>query len=268
MIKVVRGTIEQKYNVYVSREKNPEMMGSEFSVISLKMGETFRIATREEYLFCLNQGVVKFRWDGREAVAERKSCFTHDPTILHVHTGTDVEVEALSDAVEINVANTWNDKLFENRLIRPEDLMCSEVVEADKLDGKVKRHKRVFFNRTVCPETNLFCGEVMNYPGCWACYPPHLHTEPEIYYYKFFPETGYGFSEFGDEAIKVWNRSVTCNPGGQLHSQATAPGYAGYIMWTQRLQDNGEDIEYTLDETHAWLDREGVKIFPDLREDV
>ena len=116
MIKVVRGTIEHKHNVYVSREKNPEMMGSEFSVISLKMGETFQITTQEEYLFCLNQGTVKFRWDGCEAVAQRKSCFTHDPTILHVHTGTAVELEALSESVELNVANTRNEKLFENRL--------------------------------------------------------------------------------------------------------------------------------------------------------
>lgn len=264
MIKVVRGTIEQTHNVYVSKDKNPEMMGSEFSVISLKKGESFSITTEGEYLFCLNQGVVLFHWDGLEAQAERKNCFTEDPTILHVHTGTTVELTAMADHTEINVANTDNEKLFENRLFRPEDLMCSEVVESDKLGGKVKRHKRVFFNRTTCPETNLFCGEVMNYPGCWACYPPHLHEEPEIYYYKFYPEMGYGFSEFGDEAIKVWNRSVTCNPGGQLHSQATAPGYAGYIMWTQRLQDNGQDIVYTLDETHAWLDKEDVKIFPEL----
>lgn len=37
-------------------------------------------------------------------------------------------------------------------------------------------------------------------------------------------------------------------------------------MWTQRLQNNGKDIEYRLDETHAWLDEEGDKIFPDREE--
>lgn len=266
MVRVVRGTVSEKMNAYVTREKNPEMMDSEFGVIYLNKGEKYEITTEEEYLFCLNHGTVIFRWDDKEESATRKSCFTDDPTILHVHTGTKVEIEALTDASEVNVANTHNEKIFENRIVHPHELMCSEVVEADKLDGKVKRHKRVFFNRTVCPETNLFCGEVVNYPGCWACFPPHLHEEPEIYYYKFFPEQGYGFAEFGDDAIKVLNRSVTCNPKGQLHSQVTAPGYAGYIMWTQRLQDNGRDIVYTLDETHAWLDEEGVKIFPELKE--
>lgn len=266
MIKVVRGDITQKWNKYVSREKNPEMMDSEFGVIYLKNQESFEIFTDEEYVFCLNRGRIVFAWDGEEETVDRKSCFTDDPYVLHVHRNTRVRITCLSDAAEINSANTHNEKIFCNKLYRPEDLLCRELVDEDKLDGKVKRIKRAFFDRSVCPETNLFCGEVVNYPGSWACFPPHLHTEPEIYYYKFFPEQGYGFGEFGEEAVKVVNRSVTCNPGGQLHSQATAPGYAGYIMWTQRLQDNGKDIEYTLDERHAWLDEKGVRIFPELKE--
>lgn len=268
MIKVVRGELSQMWNKYVSREKNPEMMGSEFSVIYLKNQERFEIDTKEEYVFCLNRGKVVFSWDDREDTAERKSCFTEDPHVLHVHSGVRVSILCLSEKAEINAANTYNEKQFANRLYRPEDLLCRELVDQDKLDGRVKRIKRAFFDRSVCPETNLFCGEVINYPGSWACFPPHIHTEPEIYYYKFFPEQGYGFAEFGDEAIKVVNRSITCNPGGQLHSQATAPGYAGYIMWTQRLQDNGRNIEYTLDEKHSWLDAENVRIFPELKEEI
>ncbi len=266
MIKVVRGEIAQKWNQYVSREKNPEMMDSEFGVIWLKSQESYELCTKEEYIFCLNRGRISFQWDEKKETVERKSCFTEDPYVLHVHRDTRVRITCLSGTAEINVANTHNEKIFDNRLYSPEELMCRELVDEEKLDGKVKRIKRVFFDRSVCPQTNLFCGEVVNYPGCWACFPPHLHEEPEIYYYKFFPEQGYGFAEFGEEAVKVLNRSVTCNPGGQLHAQATAPGYAGYIMWTQRLLDNGQDIVYTLDERHAWLDRENVRIFPELRE--
>lgn len=265
MIKAVKGEITQKENKYVSREKNPEMMDAEFGVIYLKSGENFEVITDGEYIFCLNCGQVRFQWDNTEKTVERMDCFREDPYVLHVHKDTRVTITGLSKEAEINVADTYNDKMFANRLYEPGDLMCSETVDSEKLDGKVKRIKRVFFNRQVCPETNLFCGEVINYPGCWACYPPHLHEEPEIYYYKFFPEQGYGFAEYGDEAIKVVNRSVTCNPGGQLHSQVTAPGYAGYIMWTQRLQDNGRDIVYTLDEKHAWLDQDDVRIFPELK---
>ena len=266
MIKVIRGKLDKKLNKYVCREKNPEMMDSEFSVASLKKGEVFEITTQEEYVFCLNCGTVILKWDSFEKTAERKNCFQEEPYVLHVHNGTNVKITCISENAEINIANTYNEKMFDNKLYGPGELVYSGIVDTKKLDGKVKRIKREFFNRTTCPETNLFCGEVVNYPGCWACYPPHLHTEPEIYYYKFFPSQGYGFAEFENEAIKVMDRSVTCNPGGQLHSQATAPGYAGYIMWTQRLQDNGRDIQYTLDSRHAWLDAENVKIFPELEE--
>lgn len=265
MVKVIRGAVPEMMNAYVTREKNPEMMDSEFGVIYLRRGEKYKILTKEEYVFCLNCGEVIFRWEGHEEYAGRKSCFTEDPTVLHVHTGTEVEIEAVAESAEVNVANTHNEKYFPNCLIRPGELLYSGLVEPEKLGGKVKRIKRMFFDRSICPQTNLFCGEVVNFPGCWACFPPHLHTEPEIYYYKFFPKQGYGFAEYGDEAIKVVNRSVTCNPGGQLHSQVTAPGYAGYIMWTQRLLDNGKDIVYTLEQDHAWLDEENVKIFPELK---
>lgn len=266
MIKSIQGTISQTWNPYVTSSANPEMMGSEFGVLSLGENETFAIEAQQEYVFCLNCGAVEFCWDGQSAAVSRKSCFYDDPYVLHVCTGTRVSIRGCGAHAEVNVAGTANDRRFACRLYGPEDLLCRETADAKKLDGKVKRIKRVFFDRSVCPQTNLFCGEVVNYPGCWACFPPHLHQEPEIYYYKFFPQQGYGFSEFGSEAIKVTNRSVTCNPGGNLHSQATAPGYAGYIMWTQRLQDNGKDIVYTLDERHAWLDEDDVKIFPELRE--
>lgn len=266
MIKVVRGTIGETLNKYVSREKNPEMMGSEFAVIRLKSGQVFEITATEEYVFCLNCGKAVFEWDGRSQVADRQDCFRFGPYVLHICSGTHVKITCVSEHAEINTANTYNDRQFDNRLYSPEDISFSGIVDTEKLDGKVKRIKRAFFDRTTCPETNLFCGEVVNYPGCWACFPPHLHAEPEIYYYKFFPEQGYGFCEYGDEAIKVVNRSVTCNPGGQLHSQATAPGYAGYIMWTQRLQDNGRDVAYTLDGRHAWLDAEHVEIFPERKK--
>lgn len=263
MIKIVRGTVAEKRNTYVTRDKNPEMMGSEFGVIYLNKSETIEIVAEEEYVFCLNHGTALFRWEGREERAERKNCFTEDPTVLHICAGTRVELEAMTDAVEINVANTYNEKTFANHMIHPGELLSSGVVEHEKLDGKVKRIKRVFFDRSICPETNLFCGEVVSFPGCWACFPPHIHEEPEIYYYKFFPEQGYGFAEYGEEAFKVRNRNVSCNPGGQLHSQVAAPGYAEYIMWTQRLLENGKDIVYTLDEAHAWLNEENVVIFPE-----
>ena len=264
MIKIVRGGLKERYNRYVTRDRNPEMMNSEFGVVYLAKGEEFSLTTEEEYVFVLNRGEVIFSWDGEERHVRRDDCFREEPYILHVHTGTDVKIACISEDAEINAANALNENIFPNRFYSPGELLSSGVVDAVRIDGRAKREKRVFWDRTVCPGTNLFCGELIVYPGCWACYPPHLHTEPEIYYYKFLPECGYGFGEFGeDDAVKLLNRSVSCNPGGQVHSQCTAPGYACYIMWIQRLQDNGRDIDFVTDPRHAWLEEENVSYFPD-----
>lgn len=96
MIKVIRGAIEGTVNQYVSRKKNPEMMDSEFGVIYLREKEVFEIVTNEEYVFCLNCGTVCLEWDGKTETGERKSCFTDDPYVLHVHSGTQVRITALS----------------------------------------------------------------------------------------------------------------------------------------------------------------------------
>ena len=68
---------------------------------------------------------------------------------------------------------------------------------------------RTFFDRSNCPETNFFIGEVVHFPGKWSSYPPHQHVEPELYYYKFLPENGYGLAEYGDDAFKVKNNDLT-----------------------------------------------------------
>ena len=59
MIKIVRGDLSETYNRYVTREKNPEMMDSEFGVIYLKKGESFELLTEEEYVFVLNRGEIE-----------------------------------------------------------------------------------------------------------------------------------------------------------------------------------------------------------------
>lgn len=265
MVKVVRDPIQPHvFNRLVTCEKNPEMMESEFGVIALEKGDTFRIDTHDsEYVLCLNEGKVEFQWNTGTATVERLDCFHHDPVVLHLCKGSTVLITCKSDYCEVNVANTENDKLFPCKLYLPKDLMECGVVDKEKLGGKLTRIKRVFFDRTTCPESNLFCGEVVNYPGCWACFPPHLHFEPEIYYYKFLPENGYGFSEYNDEAFKVKNHNVMCIPREHRHSQVTAPGYGGYIMWTQRLQNNGKNIVYRLDPEQAWLEDPCVKVFPE-----
>lgn len=255
MDSLVKGSIKGKVNLFISQKEHPEAAGSEFGVIALGKGEKYTTVTDREYLFCLNTGTLIFRWNGEERKGERESCFDDEPYVLNVPSGTSVELESLSDGTEVNFSSADNMNSYEPFFIAPGDLLFSGTVDVEKLDGRTKRIKRVFYDATNHPESALFCGEVVNYPGCWACFPPHLHTEPEIYYYKFMPSCGYGFSELGDEARRVTEYSVMCVPPNLRHAQSTAPGYRGYIMWTQRLSTIGKNIEYRLDETHAWLDK-------------
>ena len=250
---LAKGFLNKGRNRYITKDDSASQ-GSEFGVIYLEAGDRFRIRTDMEYLFCLCTGSVDFSWNGNSHSAQRRSWIEEEPTVLSVPENTDVELFCPEGAAEINYACTDNDRDFTPRLITPGNLLFSAVVDADKLDGKTKRAKRAFYDWDSHPDSCLFCGEIVNFPGSWACFPPHLHDEPEIYHYRFSPEQGYGFSEYGTEARKVTNRDTMCIDSGLQHAQVTAPGYYGYIMWTQRLKTNGHPIEYRLAEDHKWLE--------------
>ena len=113
------------------------------------------------------------------------------------------------------------------------------------------------------PETNFFIGEVVHFPGKWSSYPPHQHVEPELYYYKFLPENGYGLAEYGDDAFKVKNNDLTGMPESVTHSQAAAPGYAEYYLWCIRLQDD-KNIVTTVVPEYEWVTKADAKYFPDI----
>lgn len=262
VIKHIHPNLKRGFNRLVTWNKCPEMMHAEFGVMILNAGDIWEQTTTDELVIVLNHGKGTFRWDTKETTCFRDSSFFCEPYVLHAPSHTSISVIALVDNTEITVSSAPNDKHFNPEFYGPGDLLCSSVVDTGKLDGKVKRIKRVFFDRSTSPLSNLFCGELVNYPGCWACFPPHIHSEPEIYYYKFYPSNGYGFSEYGDDAFRVQENDVMCIPNSLRHSQATAPGYAGFIQWTQVLQDTGKNIEYRLDPVHAWLDRPDAVIFP------
>ena len=252
---LTRRFLEKGRNRYVSMD-DPDSQGCEFGVIYLEAGEEYSFVTEHEYLFCLCTGSVDFSWDGNTYSAARMDWIAEEPVVLSVPVGTDIRILCSKGKAEINYACTENSRSFEARLICPGNLLSVSIADENRLDGKLKRIKRVFYDWDSHPDSCLFCGEIVNFPGCWACFPPHLHDEPEIYHYRFSPRQGYGFSEFGSEGRKVCDGDTMCIPGGMLHSQATAPGYYGYIMWTQRLKDNGHMIEYRMTEDHKWLEEQ------------
>lgn len=258
-----KGPFEKGYNKMVSAADNPEMMGMEFGVVKMTAGDIMHFDYAQEVVYDLLYGKISFEWDKNSEVVERKDCFHEGAILLHVPQNTVVVITALSDT-EIAVARTENKRAFAARLLRPADcLSANEERGAGLMNDMSTRLVHTFFDRSSCPETNFFIGEVVHFPGKWSSYPPHQHVEPELYYYKFLPENGYGLAEFGDDAFKVKNNDLTGMPENVTHSQAAAPGYAEYYLWCIRLQDDKNIITTNVAE-YEWVLKPDAKFFPEI----
>ena len=111
------------------------------------------------------------------------------------------------------------------------------------------------------PYSNLVLGEVIGFPGKWSSYPPHNHPQPEIYYYKFNPENGYGFAELDETVYKTHNNSTVFIVNEETHPQTTAPGYAMWYLWVIRHLDGNPYITPYFIPEHRWVtDPENEKL--------
>lgn len=258
-----KAPFDKGYNSMVSAVENPEMMGMEFGVLKLAAGDVLHFDYAQECVYDLISGKITLVWNGEEKTVERSDCFHEGAVLLHVPQNTKVTVRCERDA-EIALARTENKRTFAPRLMLAEDCLCAnEERGAGQMNECSTRMVRTFFDRSNCPETNFFIGEVVHFPGKWSSYPPHQHVEPEMYYYKFLPENGYGFAEYGDNAYKVKNNDLTGMPENITHSQAAAPGYAEYYLWCIRLRDDQNIITTTVKE-YEWVTKPDAKYFPDI----
>lgn len=130
---------------------------------------------------------------------------------------------------------------------------------------------RTVFDYSTAPWSKMVLGEVINTPGLWSSYPPHIHPQPEIYYYRFAPANGYGFAEYGDDVLKVYDRDTVFIAANKTHPQAATPGNALWYLWVIRHLDDDPYrfpvYPYTLPE-YAYLRDPGTKIWPDVRADI
>lgn len=253
-------------NQMVIAESHPEIMGLNFDLLKLEAATTYSLSMQKEKLIVLLNGTVEYVWENEKKTVHRGDCFHDSPNPLHLDEKMGVEITNIGEIdCELIIVSTQNPRHFNSMFYETKDLSSVEIVGETALQGKTKRVKRVFFDRTSRPETNIFCGELVNFPGCWACFPPHIHVEPEIYFYRFLPEMGYGFSEQGDDVYKVRNNELVGISKHKTHSQVTAPGYAGFIFWAQKLQDNEKDIEYNLVTEHAWVENPDAAFYPELK---
>ncbi len=240
---------------------HPEML-MDFGIYALNAGMVIENADQLERAYLLVQGKVRIEWDGQEKEANRSNCFDENPWCLHVPAGVPVKITSLSDNVEIALQATENDIVFEPVFYDPKAVR-SDMRGSGTMKETSTRNVRTIFDKTNAPDAKLVLGEVIGYPGKWSSYPPHHHPQPEIYFYKFFPEQGYGFSELGDEAYKLINNDTMLINEGLTHPQTTAPGYAIYYLWVIRHLDDDPYITPTFLEEHKWVMDPKAKIWPD-----
>ena len=114
------------------------------------------------------------------------------------------------------------------------------------------RTVRTIFDLSNAPDSNLVLGEVVHIPGRWSSYPPHHHPQPELYFYKFIPEQGFGYSEIGGNVYKVKNNDTSIIISGD-HPQVCAPGYAMYYIWAIRHLENNPFNEFIYAVELQWI---------------
>jgi 5-deoxy-glucuronate isomerase len=235
----------------------------DFGVFKLRKGQKIVDTVSKERAFLLISGEVEIEWEGQKIGVKRFSCFYEGPWCLHVPSNVPVKIECLDLDSEISVYKTNNEQLFDSRLFGPEDCKA-EMLGAGTMNEMATRVVRTIFNKTNREKSNLLLGETINFPGKWSSYPPHHHVQPEIYFYKFNLNNGFGYSGFGDKAYKIVNNDTLLIDSPIEHPQVAAPGYAMYYTWVIRHLDNLPYLKPTFISEHLWMNDKQSKFWPDL----
>jgi 5-deoxy-glucuronate isomerase len=251
------------YNEIVNRIGENKEMRLDFGILILKMGESYKCSLPLERAFLLISGQVTFKYEGEECKVSRKCPLDDNPICLHVPQNIEVEITANNES-EICIERCENEKIFDSKLYRAEDI-TTEVFGEGVLNDASKRSVRTIFDGKTSPLSNMVMGEVINHPGRWSSYPPHNHPQPEIYHYKMYPEQGFGISVLEDEATVVCSGDTSLIVPGDTHSQVAAPGYAMYYVWMIAHLENDRWLPTTryFREQHKWLLEENVSIWPE-----
>lgn len=235
--------------------RNKDML-MDISVFRLPCAKTkIFFQENKEIAVLLINGKIKITTGGIDEIAERSDLFNDLPTCVHVSRGTKLVIETLENS-EFMYQATVNDKKFDAKIYRKNDII--RTVAAEGLwENTAVRDVNTIFDKDNAPYSNMVIGEVLARQGRWWSYVPHSHPQPEVYYYKFDREEGFGACFIGDEAHTVKDGSYGCFNGGKTHVQVTAPGYPMYNVWMIRHLDGNPWLKTrNVDPRYTWLEAE------------
>ena len=144
-------------------------------------------------------------------------------------------------------------------VIRAQDDIVEEVRGQGFMNEAGTRIVRTAQDVKLSPESNIMFGEDMHYPGKWSGFPSHSHAQPEIYFYKFYPQNGFGLLRLGEEGVLLEHNDTVLIEPNKVHPQVAAPGYAMYYLWVIRHLEGNPYIKPDFDPQHLWVEQPGAK---------
>lgn len=228
-----------------------EDTGLRLSSVKLRLGQSFSCRSGYEFAALLMTGRVRFHFAGQSVLAERRDYFQEAPIVLHAAAQTKAHIEALTDC-EVLLMETENDQDFEPVLFDKHTMLELDHRGEGLLEDTSYRLVRTVFDKRNRPLSNLVVGEIITFQGRWSSYPPHYHSQPEIYHYRFSEPQGFAFGENGQQALRVEHNDTYLIAEGQEHAHCVAPGYAMYTLWLIRHQQNNPYITPTFRPEHEW----------------
>lgn len=101
----------------------------------------------------------------------------------------------------------------------------------------MRRDVRTYYDYEIRPDSNMVLGEVVNQAGKWSSYPPHYHPQPEVYFYFFQREEGFGAGWADGKPYELRNHGCLIITDNYPHQQVMAPGYPCCYIWGIRHLD-------------------------------
>lgn len=253
----------QGYTEIVSKEQYTGLLMN-FGILKLLKDHEFVSDENLERIFLLLKGEVWLSWDGQETSIKRNSIYDDDPLTLHVPKDVVVKIKGISRESEFTVHKTENIRFFPPKLYGSEELV-NEVRGKGTMNETGTRLVRTIIDHSINSNSNFMIGEDVHFPGKWAGFPSHSHAQPEIYFYRFLPDNGFGLLKLGDQGVCLEENDTVVIPPDFVHPQVAAPGYAMYFLWVIRHLDDNPYIKPNFEKQHLWAEDPDAKIWPDIR---
>jgi len=252
--------IELKYGVNRLSDSMQENVLMDIFVYKGRIGEFLTILEEhKESSILLLQGEIEVSLSNEIFRFSRINVFEEEASCIHIPRNTKISIMCKSE-VEFLIQQTNNESDFKSKIYEKKDII-KQTFGVGTLASTTQRIVTTVFDFESAPESNMVLGEIINKPGIWSSYPPHHHPQPEVYFYKFNKKQGFGTCYIGEECYKVNNNSVALIPGGYVHPQNAAPGYAMYYVWMIRHLPNHPWRKDRITESkHEWLLDENVEI--------